>query len=87
MADETRHYWLAWLKAAAVRALRTFAQTLAATLATATTLTDAPWGVALGTAGLAALLSMLTSLGGLPEVGEMRQMELFDESEVADDAD
>lgn len=81
-----RDYWAAWLKAALIRAVKTFAQALAASLATCTTILDAPWTVALGTAGLAAFLSILTSLGGLPEVPEVRQLELFSEDEVVNDA-
>ncbi|WP_295360140.1 holin [uncultured Pseudoramibacter sp.] len=58
----------AWLAAAGRRAARTFAQTLAASLMTASGITDAPWRPALSAAALAALISMLTSLTGLPEL-------------------
>ncbi|MFJ9173107.1 holin [Streptomyces sp. NPDC102360] len=51
-------------KATAERAIRTFAQALAAVLvAGATNLLDVDWPAALGTAGLAALLAVLTALG------------------------
>ena len=86
MTEARKAYWKTWLKAAAIRALRTFAQALAASLAMATTIYDAPWGVALGTAGLAAFLSVLTSLTGLPEVpGD--DPELFEDEEVIVDGD
>lgn len=59
----------AWIKAAGVRALRTAAQTAVALIGTgAAGLLDVDWvGVASGSA-LAAVLSLLTSLGGLPEL-------------------
>lgn len=86
MTEARKIYWRSWLKAALIRAIRTFAQTLAATLAMATTIYDAPWAIAFGTAGLAAFLSLLTSLTGLPEVpGDDPQ--LFEGEEVVDDGD
>ena len=59
-----------WLKAALIRALKTMAQTAAAILATSTMLQEVNWLILLSTATLAGLLSMLTSIGGLPEVKE-----------------
>ena len=59
---------LPWLKAAGIRAFKTFCQTLAATIATSATFAEVSWGLAFGTAGMAALLSLLTSCAGLPEV-------------------
>ncbi|QEU96456.1 holin [Streptomyces kanamyceticus] len=54
----------AFWKATAERAIRTFAQALAAVLvAGATSLLDVPWGAAFATAGLAALLAVLTAIG------------------------
>ena len=58
----------AWWAAAAVRALRTVAQTAVALIGTAVTITDVPWTVVLSGAILAGILSLLTSLAGLPEV-------------------
>ncbi|MBE5807165.1 MAG: hypothetical protein E7317_02370 [Clostridiales bacterium] len=60
-------FTMKWLRAALIRALRTMAQTAAATLGTAAALGDADWRMALSSAALAGLLSLLTSLGGLPE--------------------
>ena len=57
-----------WLKAAGIRALKTFAQSAAAMLPAAATITAVNWTVVTGTAALAALASLLTSLAGLPEV-------------------
>ena len=59
-----------WLKAAAVRAVKTAAQTMVASLAVCGTLGEVDWLTALGTAGLAALLSLLTSVAGIPEVDD-----------------
>lgn len=59
-----------WLKAAGVRAIKTIAQTAIATMGTAAVLADVDW-VAVGSAALlAGVLSVLTSLTGLPECGE-----------------
>lgn len=57
-----------WWKAAGIRALRTFAQAAAAMIPAAVTITQVDWKAVVGTAVLAALLSVLTSLSGLPEV-------------------
>ncbi len=60
----------AWAKAAAIRALKTVAQTAAATIGTSAILSDVDWRVCLSAAVLAGILSMLTSVAGLPEVTE-----------------
>lgn len=57
-----------WLKAAGIRAVKTFAQSAAAMLPAAAMITEVDWGVVAGTAALAAAASLLTSLAGLPEV-------------------
>ena len=59
-----------WWKAAGVRAVKTMAQTAVALLPAAATITDVNWVVVLGTAALAGVASMLTSVAGLPEVKE-----------------
>ena len=58
----------AWLKAALIRALRTFAQTAAAAIGTGAMLSEVSWLTVLSTGAVAFVLSLLTSLGGLPEV-------------------
>ena len=66
-----RQYWFKWIKAAGVRALKTVAQTAVALIGTnAIGVTDVDWvGVASG-AALAGIVSLLTSLAGIPEVKE-----------------
>lgn len=57
-----------WLKAAAIRAVKTMAQTAVAMLPAAATIQEVDWLVVAGTAALAAVASLLTSLAGLPEL-------------------
>ena len=59
-----------WWKAAGIRALKTFCQTAAATIGTAAVMGDVNWIAAGSAALLAAILSILTSVAGLPEVEE-----------------
>ena len=59
-----------WIKAALLRAARTFAQTAAASMSVAAVLSDVSWGEVFSAAALAAILSLLMSVGGLPEVKE-----------------
>ena len=59
-----------WIKAAGVRAVKTFCQTAIATIGTAMLITEVNWMVVLSASALSALLSLLTSLAGLPEVKE-----------------
>ncbi len=59
--------WKKWLKAAIIRAVKTVAQTAAATIGTSAVMGDVNW-IAVGSASvLAGILSMLTSVAGLPE--------------------
>lgn len=57
-----------WWKAAGIRALKTFAQTMIATIGTSFVLTDVNWIAVLSASALASLLSLLTSIAGLPEL-------------------
>ena len=57
-----------WLKAAGVRAIKTVAQTAVATIGTSAVLSQVDWKVVASASVLAGVLSVLTSLAGLPEV-------------------
>ncbi len=59
-----------WLKAAMIRAIKTICQTAVATIGTATVLEEVNWLMILSASVLAGILSILTSLAGLPEVKE-----------------
>lgn len=59
-----------WFKAAAIRAIKTMAQTAIATIGTAAVLNDVNWIAVISATILAGGLSMLTSIAGLPEVKE-----------------
>lgn len=58
----------AWWKAAGVRAIKTVAQTAVATIGTGTIITEVDWILVASASVLAGLLSILTSIAGLPEV-------------------
>ena len=57
-----------WLKAAGIRAIKTFSQTAIATIGTSAVMGQVNWLMVLSASGLAGLLSLLTSVAGLPEV-------------------
>lgn len=62
--------WKTWLKAAGVRAVRTVAQTAVATIGTSAVLGDVNWMMVMSASALAGVLSLLTSVAGLPEIKE-----------------
>ena len=58
----------AWLKAAAIRAIKTVAQTAVATIGSSVVLSAVDWKMVVSASLLAGVLSLLTSVAGLPEV-------------------
>lgn len=62
--------WKNWAKAAGIRALKTVAQTAAATIGTSALIHEVSWALVISSAALAGVLSLLTSVAGLPEVKE-----------------
>lgn len=64
MSEQTKKWW----KAAGVRAVKTMAQTAVATIGAAAVLSAVEWPVVASAAVLAGVLSLLTSVAGLPEV-------------------
>lgn len=63
-----KEYWIEWAKRAGVRAVKTVAQTAVATIGTAALLGDVNWAMVASASALAGVLSLLTSVAGLPEV-------------------
>ncbi len=57
-----------WLKAAVIRAVKTFAQTAASLVTVGAVISEIEWGVVFSSAFVAAMYSILTSVAGLPEV-------------------
>lgn len=62
-----------WFKASAVRAVKTMAQTAAATIGTSAVLGEVNWVMVGSASALAGILSILTSVAGIPEVGESNE--------------
>jgi hypothetical protein len=66
MSDKSKR----WLKAAGVRAVKTMAQTFVATVGTAAIMSEVNWPAVVSASVLAGVLSLATSVAGLPEVKE-----------------
>lgn len=65
--------WKSWLKAAGIRAIKTVAQTAVATIGTSAVLMQVDWRVVASASVLAGVLSLLTSIAGLPEVSDGKE--------------
>ena len=67
--------WKNWIKAAGIRAIKTVAQTAVATIGTCAVLSEVNWITVASASVLAGILSLLTSLAGLPELEEPKTQE------------
>lgn len=65
---KNKEYWINWAKAAGIRAVKTVAQTFVATIGTAAALQEVNWVMVLSASVLAGVISLATSVAGLPEV-------------------
>ena len=68
-----KKYWKEWAKAAGIRAIKTVAQTAVATIGTTAVIGDVDWVMVASSSLLAGILSLLTSIGGLPEVNNIKE--------------
>lgn len=59
-----------WIKAAGIRAIKTVAQTAVALIPVGVSVNEVGWGAVIGTAALAGIISLLTSIAGLPELND-----------------
>ena len=62
-----------WWKAAGVRAIKTIAQTAVAMIGTSVVIADVDWLIVVSASALAGVLSLLTSIAGLPEIKEGKE--------------
>lgn len=60
-----------WFKAAGTRAIKTVAQTAIATIGTTAVMSGVDWAIVFSSAAVAGIVSLLTSLAGLPEIKEV----------------
>ena len=72
MSMKNKSYWVNWVKKAGNRAVKTIAQAAIAGIGTAAAMGQVDWKYVLSAAVLAGVLSMLTSIAGLPEVETKR---------------
>lgn len=70
---KNKEYWINWAKKAGIRAVKTVAQTAVATIGTAAVLGDVNWVMVASASALAGVLSLLTSVAGLPEVEKTKE--------------
>lgn len=66
----TRDYFKVWIKAAGIRAIKTFAQTALSMVTIGQAFVEVNWLHVLSVSGIAAIISILTSVAGLPEVDD-----------------
>lgn len=77
--------WKVWWKAAGVRALKTVAQTAIATIGTSAVISEVNWVMVASASVLAGILSLLTSVAGLPEVEMQKSKAIFRDDDPTED--
>lgn len=65
---KNKEYWIEWAKKAGIRAIKTVAQSMIASIGSTLAFSQVDWRIVLSTALLAGIISILTSIAGLPEV-------------------
>ncbi len=73
---KNREYWIEWVKKAGIRAGKTVAQTAIATIGTAACMGDVNWALVASASVLSGILSLLTSLAGLPEIPKAKEQDM-----------
>ena len=71
-----RYNWKEWLRAAAIRAVKTFCQTALSMLTVGQAFIEVNWVNVISVSGVAAVISVLTSVAGLPEVDDVQVYDL-----------
>ena len=66
--EKNKDYTVRWMKAAGVRAVKTMAQTAVATIGTGSVISTVDWKLVVSASVVAGVLSILTSIAGIPEV-------------------
>lgn len=69
-----------WIAAAGIRAIKTFAQTAASLITVGAIMSEINWTMVFSSAGVAAIYSLLTSIGGLPEIKLEEKLEEEEEN-------
>lgn len=70
---KNKEYWIEWAKKAGIRAVKTIAQSMIASIGSTAVFSQVDWRIVLSTALLAGIISVLTSIAGLPEVSTERE--------------
>lgn len=65
---KNKEYWITWAKAAGVRAVKTVAQSAIGAIGAGAIMSEVDWRIVASTAALSGIISILTSIAGLPEV-------------------
>ena len=70
---KNKEYWIEWAKKAGIRAVKTVAQSMIASIGSTAVFSQVDWRIVLSTALLAGTISVLTSIAGLPEVSTEKE--------------